>query len=334
MPTKSEAKDWGREKIKGLFVGMIQPYDENMNVDEEGYKHNVRKVIDEKTVHGIGIGLDEANSLSLEERKVIFRAAAEAAQGRIITRAYTGCSSVEDTIELTNYAAEVGIDCTMINVPYELAKNQQMIYDFFRRVDEKTDIGIVVWNTPESGHVMSPELLLKVGGLQSVCAVKDVAGSISEWHRAVELGVPNPAWAGEQDWLVSYRFLGNKWNSPSIVLMLQTKGRTPIMDYTNLMFQGKWEEASKIYFSLDHARKVWRKAYASMFNPGPGELPFHPYGYTKYWESLLGFKAGPARAPLPNPTPEEKAWFANEVAKLGLIKAVPAELEPLLQTAH
>src|SRR3546814_19928277 len=61
----------------------------------------------------------------------------------------------------------------MLEVPYEHAKSDQMIYEYFKYVADRTDIGIIVLNTPHSGRLLSPELLDRIADLEPVCALKD-----------------------------------------------------------------------------------------------------------------------------------------------------------------
>src|SRR3546814_20743333 len=48
-----------------------------------------------------------------------------------------------------------------------------MIYEYFKYVADRTDIGIIVLNTPHSGRLLSPELLDRIADLEPVCALKD-----------------------------------------------------------------------------------------------------------------------------------------------------------------
>src|SRR4051794_21049603 len=156
MVHKRDAKDWAREQMKGLWTSPMIPFEPDFKLDEAGIRHNVEYMLGCKT-EGIGFGFSEPWVLSIAERKRAMEVSIDAIGKRVPAYLHSSDHSVEETINLTRHAEAVGADAVMIWPPYEWAKNQQMIIDFFEYVCSKVNIAVFAYNTYHSGIAMTPE---------------------------------------------------------------------------------------------------------------------------------------------------------------------------------
>ena len=192
----------------------------------------------------------EASSLSLAERKELFAtavtaaAASERACGII-----TSCSdaNLATVVELAEYSQGIGADYVVIHSPV-LHFHQDInetIYEYYRYLSERLEIGIALWNHPDCGYVMSPKLCARIAELPNIVAIKYSV------ERALYAELTDLAGdkilvstSSEAEWLENIIEL--KWqlylcSTPPILLQTQFDRR--IHDYTNLAFAGLYDQA-------------------------------------------------------------------------------------------
>ena len=100
---------------------------------------------------GLGFGFSEPWVCSLEERKRAMEIHVDAVKARVPAYVHTTDHSVAETINLTQHAEAIGADAVMIWAPYEWAKSQEMVCEYYEYVASKVDIAILVYNTYHSG---------------------------------------------------------------------------------------------------------------------------------------------------------------------------------------
>src|SRR5262245_39867032 len=186
MVHKKDAKDWAREKMKGLWTSPMYAFTPDLKLDEAGIRSNVEYMLQCKA-SGVGFGFSEPWVCSREERIRAFEAATDAVRGRVPCYVHTTDHSIEETIKLTQHAAAIGADAVMIWPPYEWAKSQQMVCECYEYVASKVDIAIFLYNTYHSGIGMTPETIARLAKIPNVCALKDALNDVSHTVRCMEL---------------------------------------------------------------------------------------------------------------------------------------------------
>ncbi|AKL94943.1 dihydrodipicolinate synthase/N-acetylneuraminate lyase [Clostridium aceticum] len=81
------------------------------------------------------------------------------------TKVYIGtsCMSVEDTVELSNYAIEAGADAVMIISPYYFTLSDASIEFFYDEIAKQVKGDIYLYNFPaRTAHDLSPEVTLRL----------------------------------------------------------------------------------------------------------------------------------------------------------------------------
>ena len=126
-----------RENFKGLFVLIITPMDDQMRVDYEGHRENIRKLID-LGVDGIILNgtNGEFHTCTDEEREKLTAILVEEGKGKV--QCVAGCSSINtaDAIRRTKKAAELGADGIMNVVPYYLPPKKPEIIQYWKDLCE------------------------------------------------------------------------------------------------------------------------------------------------------------------------------------------------------
>lgn len=319
MVNRVDAKDWAREKMKGLWTTPAVPFTENYAVDEAGMKHNIEHLLKTK-VSGIGFGFTEPWVMSIAERKRAMEVSIGTINKRVSSYLHATDHSVEETINLINHAEAVGSDAVMVWTPYEWAKDQQMIGDYFEYITSKTNLAIFPYNTYHSGISMTTDTVRRLAKIPAVCAFKDAINDVAHTVDLIEaVGKEIVICEPLEDHLLTMvlQFGQVQLLGATSVFLMQSPHCQPVQEYFDLARAGKAAEASRKYYELQPLRDVWKGIYQVLWDK---KAASHPLAYIKYWMELLGMKAGPLRPPMHNLTDAQKAEFKARLEATGWLE--------------
>lgn len=150
--------------FRGSIPPLVTPF-RNGEIDEKALRRLIRRVV-EAGSHGVSVGgtTGEPGTQTLEERKRVIRIAVEEVAGRVPVLAGTGALRLEETLELTRYAKEVGADGAMVIVPYYVKPNQEGLYRYFAEVARAVpDFPLVIYNIPgRAGVEIAPSTVARL----------------------------------------------------------------------------------------------------------------------------------------------------------------------------
>lgn len=178
-----------REKLRGVIVIFLTPFNVDFSLDEDGIRSNIQFLIEKGIKSGIVVGgsLGECYAMRTNERKRLFEIAIEEANGRVPILCGINESATLIAVELAQYAESVGADGVMLLPPYYMAPNEESILLHFRMVGDAIDIGIMVYNNQWVSKVdMSLELLEKLAEFENVVAVKDCTPDFFRFRQAID----------------------------------------------------------------------------------------------------------------------------------------------------
>jgi 4-hydroxy-tetrahydrodipicolinate synthase len=315
--TKAEAKAYCKENMKGVWAALTTPFDESGQVDENGLRKNVRHCIDNLKIDGFFCNglMGEYWSLTSDERKRIQHIVCEESRGSAQVIPHTAHINVNEAVELTKHAEEVGADYAILINPVYGAYEDDEIFLYFKTLCDQVDIGISLFNQPKSGSTLSPELIERLCEIDNICCIKNAVPSMAhhnEVRRRVgdQIVVCDP---DEENFLVSLLHLDMQvhMSSPTPFLY-QVKGYTPIREYYDSAINGDLENAWQTNYSLESMRKV-RKKY---FTTGPDGKTT---AYMKEWTTQLGMPSGDPRPPVVSLTKKEKDAFRKDLETTGIL---------------
>ena len=306
---KTDAKDHAREHLTGIWAANLTPFDEALRLDEAALRANLDHWIRDLKLGGLFIAGKQAEyfSLSIAERKRLIELSVEAAQaagdrggiGRC--GIITSCSdtNLDVVLDLARYSTAVGADYVIVHSPvlHFGADTEETIFEYYRHLSEQLDIGIAMWNHPDCGYTMSPELCARIAELPNIVAIK-YSTDRARYRRLTELvgdkiQVSNP---DEADWLDNIVELGWKlYLCSTPPFLLQTRVDQRMNEYTRLAFAGRIDEARAVRDSLEPVRQAMRAS----------KPKGKPQAHSKAWQDLLGQHGGKVRRPLLNLTEAE-----------------------------
>jgi 4-hydroxy-tetrahydrodipicolinate synthase len=134
--------------LKGSIVPLVTPF-KNGSLDLDG----LSSLIDWQVVngsHGISVTgtTGEPTSLSLDERKLVIRTAAEAVAHRVPFVPGTGSANHAETLELSRYAESLGVDAVLVITPYYNRPSQRGLFLHFDAVAKAVGLPVILYNIP------------------------------------------------------------------------------------------------------------------------------------------------------------------------------------------
>jgi 4-hydroxy-tetrahydrodipicolinate synthase len=320
--TKSEAKEYARENMVGVWAANLTPFDDALRLDENAYRANLKHWIHTLQLGGLFVAGKQAEffSMSLAERKRLMELSVEVAYeagtraGKGACGIVTSCSdtNLDVVLELARHSQNIGADYVIVHSPvlHFGADTEDTIYEYYRYLSEQIDIGLAMWNHPDCGYTMRPELCARIADLPNVVAIK-YSTDRANYKRLTELvghkiHVSNP---DEADWLENIIELGWKLylcSTPPFLLQTATDQR--MNAYTELAFAGHFDQARRVRDSLNPVREALK-------NTRPKGKP---QAHAKYWQELLGQHGGPVRRPLLQLTEAEREATRKGFANCGL----------------
>lgn len=161
-------------KFEGIIVPMATPFREDGALDEEGLRKLSAWLIS-KGVNGLYpvSGCGEAPKLTLAEKKRMIEAVVSESDGRVPVLPCTDHGSLTDTLELTTFAEQAGCDGVVVIPPnfwWLKYPEEDILFDYFRRVTGAIDIPVMVY---DNGYGLSVNLLERLSKIDNVRALKD-----------------------------------------------------------------------------------------------------------------------------------------------------------------
>ena len=314
---KQDAKAYAREHFRGVWAATVTPFRENLSFDEGGFRRNLRHWVHTLRLGGLFVTGKQGEffSMSLAERKRSFEIAVEEAAGHCGIVASCSDANLDVVLALARHSQDIGADYIVVHSPvlHFHQDVEETVYEYYRYLSEQLDIGIALWNHPDCGYVMSPELCARIAELPNIVAIK-YSVDRALYRELTRLAGDRilVSTASEEEWLENIVELGwQLYLCSTPPFLLQTAVDQRINAYTQLAFEGKLAEARAIRDSLEPARTAFRSARPSGT----------PQAYTKYWLELLGQVGGPVRRPLLNLTEGQKAAAREAFARSGLKQA-------------
>ncbi|MEK6710844.1 MAG: dihydrodipicolinate synthase family protein [Chloroflexota bacterium] len=316
---KSEAKEYTREHMKGIWAAIPCPFTEDDQLDEAALRKSMRYYIEELKIDGFFCGglIGEFWALTTEERKRLQKVVVEECYGKAQIIAHTGHQSVGEAISLTRHAEEVGADYAIHINPYFAAKGDRHVKAFFTHLCENVDIGVSLFNSSLSGVTLSPRLIAELADIENICCVKN-AQSMEHHVETLRLAGEKIVCSepSEKNWMINHAYLGQQvfMSSPEPYLY-QRPGKLIIRDYTRLIDEGRIGEAKKLSYTLTELRGLFEKWIMEPWKAGT-----LPIAYLKHWCALLGMPGGgKVRPPLLQITVPEKEEMKADLQRVGLI---------------
>ena len=328
---KSDAKAYARQNMKGAWGGSLTPFTPDYKIDEDGFKFNMSYCEDVLELGGMYVNALQGESLyqTISERKRIFKLAVEANRGNMAILAYTSDPALENAIEMTRYAEDIGADYAGIVNPkfYLVPMTDEGVYQYFKYIADRVNIGIVVLNQMEHGYLMSPRLLNRLADIENVVGIKNIGSPSDIMETRVLCGDKVVvSESSEANWLINLTVAGQQAMiaSPDPYL-LQSRRLKLVKEYTDFAVKGEIAKAWEAYKKLEPIRRTLNSVIVKTKR----------HSSYKYWTQCTGMVGGDGRVRTPHVelTEAEKRAIQAAVETTGLVGPAKSSVREVKETA-
>lgn len=300
MPSyrKSEAREWAKANLVGCSNVVIPSYTADLTgLNEAGIRHDIRKVIE----FGFsGTLLVSEVAITLEEYRQFFQWANDEAAGRIHLIHHAMFNTLAENIKAAKIAEENGAELVLLCYPVNFyAENDEDIYRYTKAFCDNTNLAVMLFQVPHWGFqrvhgsdIRASLLRRLIDDCPNLAAIKAEGGMPSimgfvECHRLFgkEVVISNPL---EKDMIPLAQLVPIQYSGTSNT---EYFGAT-IPAIHKLLQDGKYDEATDLYWKINPARKA--NAAASASNAQTGVINRLQW---KYQGWLAGMNGGPLRQP-------------------------------------
>lgn len=235
--------------MRGSIVPVVTPFRDG-ELDLDGLARLIEWQI-ESGSHGISVTgtTGEPSSLTIAERKLVIRTAAEVVAGRVPFVPGTGSTNHAETLELSQYGQEVGADALLVITPYYNRPSQAGLFQHFDAVAKSVDVPIILYNIPGRTAVN-----LEIGTVarlreanENIFGVKESNKDFEHINRLLKrMGRDFHVYSGIE--LLCYPILaigGAGYVSATGNLM-----PAEVAELYNLVADGRWQEAQDLHYQL------------------------------------------------------------------------------------
>ena len=188
-------------QIRGSITATLTPFKDDGSVDHESLRALVRWQIDQGS-HGVSIGgsTGEPSSQTVAERISAMATVADEVGGAVPFLAGTGTTKLDETLELTAAAQDLGADLALVITPYYARPTQAALYEWYATIcREFPDMPIVSYNVPVRTAVeIAPETVARLRrSLPNFIGIKETTKDFEHFSRVIQLcGRDFLVWSG------------------------------------------------------------------------------------------------------------------------------------------
>jgi 4-hydroxy-tetrahydrodipicolinate synthase len=160
--------------IGGILTAMVTPFDANGELDEDAAVRLMRHLCENGSDGLVLTGsTGEAATLTDDEKARLWElAVAERPDGATIV-AGTGTYDTRHTVELTERAAQIGVDAVLVVTPYYVKPNRRGIVAHYEATAGASHVPVILYNIPSRTAMDMPnDLLAELAQIEGVEAVK------------------------------------------------------------------------------------------------------------------------------------------------------------------
>ena len=284
----------------GAGVAIVTPFNETgINYDE------FKKIIDHQIENGtdaiIIMGTTgESPACPEDEHEEAIAFCCEYVNGRIPVVAGAGSNDTRTAVMLTKSAKASGADAVLSVTPYYNKTTQVGLIRHFTAIAD-CECPVILYNVPSrTGIGFTAQTYQELSKHPFINGAKEASGNFSLLAEAMALcGDEMNFWSGNDDQIVPLMSMGGK----GVISVLSNVAPRAAHDICQFCLDGKFAEAAKM-----------QKEYLELINALFCEVNPIP---VKKAMGLLGWKVGPVRLPLVEPTAEHTAQIQAALNKMG-----------------
>lgn len=288
----------------GAGVAIITPMNDDLTVNYD----ELKKIIDDQIANGTDSIIicgttGEGSTLTMEEHMECIKVTVDYVAGRVPVVAGTGSNCTATAIYLSTEAEKCGADGLLVVTPYYNKATQNGLMKHFGAIAEAVNIPIIMYNVPSrTGCNLAPETVAVLAKEYSnIVGIKEASGNISQVAQIAHLTEGKiDIYSGNDDQIVPVLSLGGK----GVISVLSNVAPKQTHDIVASYLEGDVKKSMEMQLA---ALPLIDQLFCEV-NPIP----------VKAAMNLLGWNAGPLRAPLSEIEDAHKENLKREMIAYGL----------------
>jgi 4-hydroxy-tetrahydrodipicolinate synthase len=152
--SKTEAKDYARENMRGIWAAALNPFNEDLSLNEPGLRANIRHWIDDLDIKGLFIAGKQGEffSMTLDERKRNFEVAVDECDGKAGVIVSVSDQNINTALELALHAEHCGADYIVVHAPVLsfVHDRGEVLYQYYKAFCDRLVLPIYPISSPSS----------------------------------------------------------------------------------------------------------------------------------------------------------------------------------------
>lgn len=170
------------QKYHGIWTALITPFNENQQVDYEALRKIIRHQVKAGVTGLVPCGTTgESPTLSLEEKKKIISFTQEELKSTDVgIIAGTGSNSTLESIELSKWASDQGVQAVLVVTPYYNKPSQSGLIQHFEAIANAVDCDVILYNVPcRTAVSLSIESIIHLAKHPNINAIKEASADMA-----------------------------------------------------------------------------------------------------------------------------------------------------------
>ena len=292
-----------KEKIVGPYVALITPFNADYTLDLEGLRENVRFLMKNGIKEGKGMLLaagagGEFPSLSVGERKQVLSHVAEETKGKVPLIFSAQHTVLDKVIDLCKHAEKEGAVSVQLSPPYYWGLSRGEVYRFYKKVVEKTNVGIMVYHggaTFTNSVGIDYKLMSMLTEIENVITAKYASSNMYEYMKVVRAFSNRLAIIDNQYWATGF---GHMLGARGFLSACGNFVPKRSLAFWELLEEGRYKQAVEMSLQLEIPFYQWIQEVQARGLHGEGSILKPPC-------RLVGLHAGQARPPYNLSLPED-----------------------------
>lgn len=183
-------------KLKGIIPPVVTPLINHKEIDIKGLERLLQHLLD-GGVHGLFMlgTTGEATSLSYPLRKELLKRTSEIIKNRIPVVVGITDTSIDGSLEIADYSAQLGLEGVVVAPPYYMPISQEEMREYLENLVPKLPLPFMMYDMPSCTKLhMSIETIRKAKELGAI-GVKDSSGDMSYLYALIEEFKESPDFA-------------------------------------------------------------------------------------------------------------------------------------------
>jgi 4-hydroxy-2-oxoglutarate aldolase len=176
--------------LSGVFPPIATPFYPQGNVYFKKLEANVERYSKTPVAGIVALGsTGEAILLSDMERRDVLQSIRDASAASKVLIAGTGMESADETLQLTEYAAKIGYDVTLVRTPHFYRKQMAPanLLAFYRFVADRSPLPVLLYNVPGfTAYDIPAEMVIELSGHPNIIGIKESGGDVEKVRRMVD----------------------------------------------------------------------------------------------------------------------------------------------------